>query len=107
LPVKAFIQKEEASLFCFRGALLPEYQRALDELFVQAEYLVADITMAEHMPRTEALHLGMLVGVTHDLLRLQQRVTELEVINRGEWDHEYTNRVLSFRTVSNCHELLY
>jgi hypothetical protein len=83
MPVKAFIQKEEASLFYFRGALLPEYQRALDELFVHAEYLVAAITMAEHMPRTEALHLGMLVGVTHDLLRLQQRVTELEAINRG------------------------
>jgi hypothetical protein len=80
IPVKAFIRKEEAALFYFRGALLPEPQRALDELFVHAEMLVAAITMAEHMPRTEALHLGMVVGVTHDLLRLQQRVTELEAI---------------------------
>lgn len=55
MPVEAFIQKEEASLFYFRGALLPEYQGALDELFVYAEYLVAAITMAEHMPRNCAL----------------------------------------------------
>lgn len=78
IPVKAFIQKEEAALFYFRGALLPEYQRALDELFVHAEGLVAAITMAEHLPRTEALCLAMLVGLTRDLLRLQQRVTDLE-----------------------------
>jgi hypothetical protein len=50
--------------------------------FVHAEYLVPTIAMAEQMPRTEALHLAMLVGVTRDLLRLQQRVTELEAINR-------------------------
>jgi hypothetical protein len=78
IPVKAFIQKEEAALFYFRGALLPEYQRALDELFVHAEGLVAAITMAEYLPRTEALYLAMLVGVTRDLLRLQQRVAEIE-----------------------------
>jgi hypothetical protein len=78
IPVKAFIQNEEAALFYFRGALLPEYQRAVDELFGHAERLVAAITMAEHLPRTEALHLAMLVGVTRDLLRLQQRLVDLE-----------------------------
>jgi len=78
IPVKAFIQKEEAALFYFRGALLPEYQRALDELFVRAENLVAAITMAEHLPRTEALHLAMLVALARDLLHLQQKVYELE-----------------------------
>jgi hypothetical protein len=79
IPVKAFIQKEEADLFYFRGALLPEYQRAVDELFGHAERLVAAITMAEHLPRNEALFLAMLVGVTRDLLRAQQRLVELEL----------------------------
>ena len=79
---KGIHPKRGSQLVLLPGALLPEHQQALDELFVHAEYLVAAITMAEHMPRTEALHLGMLVGVTRDLLRLQQRVTELEAINR-------------------------
>ena len=78
LPVKAFIQKEEAALFYFRGALLPEYQRALDDLFVRAENQVAAIAMAEHLPRSEALHLAMLVSLARDLLRLQQKIDELE-----------------------------
>lgn len=83
IPVKAFIQKEEAALFYFRGALLPEYQRALDELFVRAENMVAAITMAEHLPRSEALHLALLVSLARDLLRMQQRVYELELRLRG------------------------
>lgn len=78
VPVKAFIQNEEAALFYFRGALLPEYQRAVDELFEHAERMVAAITMAEHLPRNEALLLAMLVGMTRDLLRLRQRLAELE-----------------------------
>jgi hypothetical protein len=73
LPVKAFIQKEEAALFDFRGALLPEYQRALDDLFVRAENQVGAITMAEHLPRSEALHLAMLVSLTRDLIQMQQK----------------------------------
>lgn len=78
LPAKAFIQKEERELFYFRGALLPEHRRALDELFAQAERLVAAITMAEHLPRTEALHLAMLVSIAHDLRRLRGRMEALE-----------------------------
>lgn len=78
IPVKAFIQKEEALLSKFRGALIPEYQRALDDLFVRAEYQVAAITMAEHLPRTEALHLALLVSLARDVLKLQQKISELE-----------------------------
>jgi hypothetical protein len=78
LPVKAFIRKEEAALFYFRGALLPEYQQALDDLFVRAENQVAAITMAEHLPRSEALHLAMLVSLAHDLIQTQQKIDELE-----------------------------
>jgi hypothetical protein len=77
LPVKALIQKEEAALFYFRGALLPEYQRALDDLFVRAENQVAAITMAEHLPRSEALHLAILVSLTCDLIQMQQKMDEL------------------------------
>lgn len=78
IPVKAFTQKEEANLFYFRGALIPEYQRALDDLFVRAEYQVAAITMAEHLPRTEALHLALMVSLARDVLKLQQKISELE-----------------------------
>lgn len=67
-----------ATLFYFRGALLPDYQRAVDELFVHAECQVADITMAEHMPRNEALLLAMMVGVNRDLRSSWQRLPELE-----------------------------
>lgn len=77
-PFKAFIQREEQSLYYFRGALLPDYRRALDDLFVHAELLTAALTMAEHIPRTESLHLAMLVGNAHDLHRLQRRVEAVE-----------------------------
>ncbi len=78
LPIKQFIQKEEQALFYFRGALLPRYRRALDELFLHAELLVAAMTMAEHMPRTEALLLTMLVGLNADKNELEQKIAELE-----------------------------
>ena len=78
IPVKAFIQKEEAVLFYFRGALLPEYQQALDDLFVRAENQVAAIAMAEHLPGSEALHLAMLVSLARDLIQMQQKIRELE-----------------------------
>ncbi len=77
-PFKAFIQKEEAELFYFRGALLPPYQRALDELFLHAELMIAALTMAEHLPRNEALLLTMLVGLCKDLLQMRERLSELE-----------------------------
>ncbi len=77
-PFKAFVQHEEKALYYFRGALLPEYQRALDDLFVHAELLIAALTMAEHLPRTEALHLAMLVGAVRDMHRLQTRVETVE-----------------------------
>jgi hypothetical protein len=80
LPVKAFIQKEESALFYFRGALLPEYQRALGDLFVRAENQVAAITMAENLPRSESLHLAMLVSLAHDLIQMQQKIDDLEQV---------------------------
>jgi hypothetical protein len=33
--------------------------------------------MAEHLPRTEALHLAMLVSLARDLLQMQQKIHEL------------------------------
>jgi hypothetical protein len=78
IPFKAFIQKEESDLYYFRGALLPQQRRALDELFIQAELMIAALTMAEHLPRSEALHLVMLVALTKDLLQLRDRVDTLE-----------------------------
>ncbi len=78
VPIKQFIQNEEQALFYFRGALLPKYRQALDELFLHAELLVAAMTMAEHLPRSEALLLAMLLGVGADHNELERRVAELE-----------------------------
>lgn len=61
-------------------ALLPEYQQALDDLFVRAENQVAAITMAEYLPRSEALHLAMLVSLARDLMQMQQKINELEQV---------------------------
>lgn len=77
-PIKHFIQGEQQALFYFRGALLPRYRRALDDLFVHAELLVAAMTMAEHLPRSEALLLSMLVGLTADQRDLAGRLATLE-----------------------------
>ena len=83
IPFKAFIQKEESDLFYFRGALLPPQRKALDELFIQAELMIAALTMAEHLPRSEVLHLVMLVALTKDMLQLRERVDVLEHDLRG------------------------
>lgn len=76
-PIKQFIQNEERALAYFRGALLPRYRQALDELLVHAELQVAAMAMAEHLPRSEALLLTMLVGVAADQRELAGRVALL------------------------------
>ncbi len=77
-PIKQFIQSEEQALFYFKGALLPKYRQALDELFLHAELLVAAMAMAEHLPRSESLLLSMLVGVCADIQDLKNKIETLE-----------------------------
>ena len=83
IPVKRFIIEEQGNLLYFRGALLPEYRRALEDLFVHAENLSAAIAMAEHLPRSEALLLAMLLGERAEVKRLESRVQALEALVRA------------------------
>jgi hypothetical protein len=80
IPVKQFIIREQQNLHYFRGALLPEYRRALDDLFVHAEHLSAAITMAEHLPRSEALLLSLILGERVDSIRLENEIHRLETL---------------------------
>ena len=82
VPVKQFIIKERQNLNYFRGALLPEYRRALDELFTQVENLSAAITMAEHLPRSEAMLLAMLVSERAAIVRLENSIARVEALLR-------------------------
>jgi hypothetical protein len=78
----AFLQ-EQQSLAKFRRALRLEDQRALDDILAASRRHLAAAAYASHLLPFEVMLLAMLVEEHKEVLRLRQRLDELEN-ERGE-----------------------
>jgi hypothetical protein len=81
---QAFLQ-EQQSLARFRRALRLEDQRALDDLLAASRHHLAAAAYASHLLPFEVMLLAMLVEEHKHVLRLRQRVDDLQM--RGKAMH--------------------